>query len=352
MLDVLDQFRKEVLDEYVPLPAPVVSVNTLSGKGTVLQRLTIISRPGSQNVHRNKFKRGDARLNVEQASAEEIDDAERDAPQQTCLGLDALRSRLNLTVHDNIIRALPSIRQRLQIKLSGAQDGLKKVGDGRSDNTSMRVFLVNLSMRFTRRPAMHFIGQDAWSDEMTDIRRLRIRVAKANDHFTHDMLVYGADPRIDKPINVDPGCSEATEEHGNDTHSQWAQGIQLVRRDQALKWIQSEIVSMRGSEVPSEPIPGIETCLHRQLIVKWDKLCDSFLQHLLRAILGTLNRDVLNGLYSHVKQAMSVATEAAFVSMQGLVIDERVGRMTDNGENSVLVARQLYERSTVISSTI
>ncbi|KAF2764254.1 hypothetical protein EJ03DRAFT_302353 [Teratosphaeria nubilosa] len=261
---------------------------------------------------------------VEDASAEEIDDAEREFIDQerfahlhkSCLGLDALRTRLNLAVHDNNIKALPSIRQQLQIKLSSAQDGLKNLGEGRSDNTSMRAFLVNLSTRFHQKASnalvSYSIGQDAWFDEVTDIRRLRTKVAELNDHFTDAMLVYGAGRRIDKLTNVDPGWSEATEVHRNNTYSHWARDIQLVRRGQALTWVQSEIESMRGSELPGEPIPGIETCLHRQLIVKWEeladehlktvsKMCDTFLQHLLRDITGTSNKDVFNGLYAHVK---------------------------------------------------
>jgi GTPase SAR1 family protein len=218
----------------------------------------------------------------------------------SCVGIDALRSRLSLLLFEHVKRELPKLRQDLEAVLHESRTQLALLGQDRSSPVECKAYLTQLSLAYHQlcKAAIdgHYEGEyfrmeddsNFALSESSTIRRTRAVVQQLNTKFANFMQNSGAKYHID--MNMENATSTISKKLGY--HDLFAKP-QKMSKPEALSWVREVLIRNRGKELVGNYNPLLIGELFWDQSIRWKDLakshmesvadvCSRFLQILLR----------------------------------------------------------------------
>lgn len=187
------------------------------------------------------------------------------------LGIDHLRKRLSKVLLNHIATELPSLIADIELKRTGCDNELKKLGRPRLTLDDQKLHLLGIAESF--QILVRHAVEGNWNDLFFTVtepeegytRRLRAVIQNQNRKFTETLSAAGhrrhvADPK--KP--VENGANDLT-------------------RDEFIEYIQTKMNKSRGRELPGLFDPMIVADLFREQVGPWKGLAYQHVNHLWKA---------------------------------------------------------------------
>lgn len=143
------------------------------------------------------------------------------------VGVDKLRSFLQVLLDTHIERELPNVRDEIKKNLASSEAELKSTGDARPTVTHIRSFMTSLSMRFYEllRAALDGSYQSINVDFFANHEgsRLSSRIQQVNTDFSHFMRDHGERRKIGTDSELTASIEPPVE--------------QLIMTEEFLTWV-------------------------------------------------------------------------------------------------------------------
>ncbi|KAI7308307.1 hypothetical protein KC315_g13393 [Hortaea werneckii] len=260
------------------------------------------------------------------------------------LGLSALRERLSEVLHDSLVEALPQLEKQFETKLEQAQRRLNQLGTARCDPTSQRLFISNISTAFqgviSSAVAGSYIDLFFASDSKSN-RKLRADIEALNLDYAEAMRAHGASITIDGVTNKG-NIVQNIDGAKTNTYANWANKLEVMDRQQALSWVETQSKNSRGQELPGTVNPQTVALIFRHLSEKWEELsqkhldrvhgvCNKFIDGLIRHCVGEDTSDVVRKFRQlRLSPELNRARGEAVTCLHSLANDERKHPKTYN----------------------